>query len=764
MFSVTVRDHMMVAHSLRGEVFGPAQRLHGATYVVDATFRAPSLDADGIVVDLGRAAEALAAVVGELSYRNLDDEPTLDQVNTTTERLAEVVADRLAARAACRRARPRGSGSQLHRRHAARVARRVGVVRTGAVSTVHLVVPEAVDDPRRPSGGNTYDRRVAAGLSARGWTVHRHVATGDWPSADRPSRSALTAALAGVPDDAVVLIDGLVASAVPEVLVPEGRRLRLVVLVHLPLGVGSTGGRAAERLSQECAVLAASVAVVATSRWTRQWLLSTYGLEPGRVHVVVPGVDEAPVVPGSVTGERLVCVGAVTHVKGPDVLVDALAEVADVGWSCTCDRFDGGRPGMCGARSTPRCGPWPAPPSPVHRSPRRPRPGCRVRDGGPRRRPVEDRDVRHGRRRGARPRHPGRGQRRRGTAGGARTGAGRMPARHPRASGGCRAPGRRTSMLARRRRASRRPPPSGPGAPRHAHRLVGDRRSALRHPPGGGGVTDVAVRVSEEWLALREPADAAARSTDLVREVRTGLLAGPTAMVHDLGSGTGSMVRWLAPMLDGPQHWVLHDRDEHLLAGAVVDTPAAADGSVVTVEARQGDVTRLRPDDLAGATLVTASALLDMLTAEELDRLVRLCVATGCPALMTLSVVGRVELSPADPLDDVLGAAFDDHQRRTAGGRTLLGPDAVGVAVEMFRTLGAEVTTRPSPWRLGPRSRHLVAGWLDGWVGAACEQRPELAESSAGYLARRAADVEEGRLHVVVHHLDVLARPQGGPR
>jgi glycosyltransferase involved in cell wall biosynthesis len=204
------------------------------------------------------------------------------------------------------------------------------------VSTVHLVVPEAVDDPERPSGGNTYDRRVAAGLSACGWTVHRHVATGDWPSADRASRSALTAALAGMPDDAVVLLDGLVASAVPEVLVPEGRRLRLVVLVHLPLGVGSTGGRAAEQISRECVVLAASVAVVVTSRWTRQWLLSAYGLEPGRVHVVVPGVDQATVVPRSVTGERLVCVGALTHVKGPDVLVEALAEVADLGWSCTC--------------------------------------------------------------------------------------------------------------------------------------------------------------------------------------------------------------------------------------------------------------------------------------------------------------------------------------------------------------------------------------------------------------------------------------------
>ena len=98
MFSVTVRDHMLIAHSLRGEVFGPAQRLHGATYVVDATFRRATLDADGIVVDIGRAAEALRAVVGELGYRNLDDEVDLAGVNTTTEVLARLVADRLADR------------------------------------------------------------------------------------------------------------------------------------------------------------------------------------------------------------------------------------------------------------------------------------------------------------------------------------------------------------------------------------------------------------------------------------------------------------------------------------------------------------------------------------------------------------------------------------------------------------------------------------------------------------------------------------------
>ena len=98
MYSVTVRDHMMIAHSFRGEVFGPARRLHGATYVVDATFRRAELDADGIVVDIGRATEQLRAVLAELGYRNLDDEPAFAGMNTSTEALARVVADRLAER------------------------------------------------------------------------------------------------------------------------------------------------------------------------------------------------------------------------------------------------------------------------------------------------------------------------------------------------------------------------------------------------------------------------------------------------------------------------------------------------------------------------------------------------------------------------------------------------------------------------------------------------------------------------------------------
>jgi 6-pyruvoyl-tetrahydropterin synthase len=118
-FSVTVRDHMMIAHSLRGETFGPAQRLHGATFVVDATFRRETLDADGVVVDIGRAAEALRAVLGELGYRNLDDEAEFEGTNTTTEVLARVVADRLAGRLGKAAGELDGLTVTLHESHVA---------------------------------------------------------------------------------------------------------------------------------------------------------------------------------------------------------------------------------------------------------------------------------------------------------------------------------------------------------------------------------------------------------------------------------------------------------------------------------------------------------------------------------------------------------------------------------------------------------------------------------------------------------------------
>lgn len=273
-------------------------------------------------------------------------------------------------------------------------------------------------------------------------------------------------------------------------------------------------------------------------------------------------------------------------------------------------------------------------------------------------------------------------------------------------------------------------------------------------------MTTEPARASADWLALREPADAAARSPELVEELGSLLPARGLTQIHDLGCGTGAMVRWLAPRLSGAQHWVLYDRDADLLAEAAANPPPrAGDGAPVTEEIRHCDITLLGPEELAGADLLTASALLDMMTAEELRRLLTLCAGPGCPVLITLTVAGRVELDPADPLDDQVMAAFNAHQRRATGAGRLLGPDAMHAAVDCFGDLGREVVVRPSPWRLGPDHSTLAAEWFKGWWSAACEQRPELADTATSYAARRLADAAAGVLAVTVHHEDLLVRP-----
>ena len=267
------------------------------------------------------------------------------------------------------------------------------------------------------------------------------------------------------------------------------------------------------------------------------------------------------------------------------------------------------------------------------------------------------------------------------------------------------------------------------------------------------------TRIPADWLALREPADAAARAVDLVEHVAGRIPADGRSVVHDLGSGTGSMGRWLAPRLPGAQHWVLHDLDADLLRVAARELPPrAADGAAVTVETRESDLAALEPGDLDGATLITASALLDLFTEGEVPRLVAACASAACPVLLTLSVVGRVDLAPADPLDARVAAAFDAHQRRTTSAGRLLGPDALQVASAAFARHGFDVLERPSPWRLGPDEAALATAWFTGWIGAACEQEPTLAGETA-YVARRHAEAAAGHLAAIVHHADLLALP-----
>jgi methyltransferase family protein len=247
---------------------------------------------------------------------------------------------------------------------------------------------------------------------------------------------------------------------------------------------------------------------------------------------------------------------------------------------------------------------------------------------------------------------------------------------------------------------------------------------------------------SSTWLSLREPADAAARAVDLVGKAALT----PPLVIRDLGCGTGSLGRWLAPLLPGPQHWILQDRDPALLEHAAAHLP---DG--VTVETQLGDVTTLTGDDLKTTSLITCSALLDLLTAGEVGALAAACAVHGTPVLFTLSVLGEVSFEPADPRDAEITAAFNAHQRRTVDGRRLLGPDAAGVTAAHFTAAGAEVTVAPSPWRLGPDSP-LAAEWLRGWLDAAGEQHPDLPLDD--YRAMRAAQP----FTVTVGHADLVAR------
>jgi glycosyltransferase involved in cell wall biosynthesis len=205
------------------------------------------------------------------------------------------------------------------------------------VKAAHFVVPATIDDAARPSGGNVYDRKVIEGLACCGWDVHQHAVAGPWPHAEETSERQLAAAFARIPDDSLVVIDGLLACTEAVGAVVASARLRVVVLMHMPLGHQPPGHELPGALELERSVLAAASATIATSEWTRRLLLTTYAdLDPQRVHVAPPGVDVAPEAAGSHDGRRLLCVAAVTRHKGLGLLLAALSSLRELAWQCTC--------------------------------------------------------------------------------------------------------------------------------------------------------------------------------------------------------------------------------------------------------------------------------------------------------------------------------------------------------------------------------------------------------------------------------------------
>jgi glycosyltransferase involved in cell wall biosynthesis len=198
---------------------------------------------------------------------------------------------------------------------------------------VHVIAPEGFDNPGQPTGGNIYDRRVCAGLAEAGWDVLVRTAAGAWPAPGPGARADLAGIISAIPDGETALIDGLIASPTAPQLLPHAGRIRMTVLLHMPLATALDTRHDASAERSERAVLRAATGVVVTSKWTRQQVLTRYEVPACRVHVAQPGADRVAAAPRPVRG-HLICVGTLGRHKGQDLLIEALAELGDLDWHC----------------------------------------------------------------------------------------------------------------------------------------------------------------------------------------------------------------------------------------------------------------------------------------------------------------------------------------------------------------------------------------------------------------------------------------------
>jgi len=257
-----------------------------------------------------------------------------------------------------------------------------------------------------------------------------------------------------------------------------------------------------------------------------------------------------------------------------------------------------------------------------------------------------------------------------------------------------------------------------------------------------------------QWLRLREAADARARADTVTRRIVGALPSPGPVRVLDLATGAGSNVRYLAPRLPRPQHWLVVDRSAVLLA-AMREQTRQLD---IEIDARQMDLGSLDPALVAGQHLVTASALLDLVSEPWLRSLARHCRAAGAAALFTITYNGRSSCDPAEPEDGWVRDLLNRHQTRDKGlGGPAEGPGAGVCAERCFVHEGYRVERAPSDWRLGPDEAAMQRLLIDGWADAASEMAPERASAIAGWRARRLAHLDAGRSHITVNHDDLAA-------
>jgi len=261
---------------------------------------------------------------------------------------------------------------------------------------------------------------------------------------------------------------------------------------------------------------------------------------------------------------------------------------------------------------------------------------------------------------------------------------------------------------------------------------------------------------SADWLALREPYDARARNRDVLDAVAAAVAARGAVAVVDLACGTGATLRAIGNRLPGRQDWRLVDNNLSLLARAAQSAPVK--GRVV--RATPVDLNRDLEAALDGPVdLVTTSALLDLVSPDWLDRMAVETAARRLPVYAALSYDGRVTFDPADPLDDAVIAAVNEHQQTDKGFGRALGPRAAAAAIARFKALGYAVIEGRSDWRFGPRDRPIQLDMLAAWAGAARETGKVSLPEAAAWLTRRRDHVSAGRSAIVVGHVDFFARP-----
>ncbi len=619
--------------------------------------------------------------------------------------------------------------------------------------------------PAQRTGGYTYARRIVSALRNTGQSVDLVGLEGRFPEADLVATQVMDNTLRGLPENAVVILDGLAMGGLPDTLAKHAGRLHLVALVHHPLA-DETGLEQVTRerlFASEKAALSHVEGVITTSRFTVHEL-ARYDVAAGRIQAVEPGVDLFPEAPVWAATElhrpvQLLCVGTLSPRKAQDQLVSALAALRELPWQCTLVGSADRAPDYTRDLQ-----------SQIERS------------------DLEDRIVLAGEMDDEElarafdsadifilpSLYEGYGMvideaLARGlpvicSDGGALAQTADRPGIQQYAAGQVAElvsylqawiAGRDSLLQARKQvRASRSQLTSWQQAAASFKTAVGELLKPVPdHCVFDGG-----------WLALRESADHRARDVAITSHLSDWLShrfeqSGRPVEIVDLGSGSGSNCRYLSPRLAVPQRWLLLDQDEALLTHAIEHLPGKA--PAVHADYR---LVRLTASNLgevlpSNVDLVTASALIDLVSESWLEALADAVTARQSALLIVLSYAGEFGFNLAHPDDALIQQALNAHQSRDKGLGQALGPEATGTLVALMKTRGAVICEAPSVWQLGPEGNRLQLALLEGYRDAAVEQMPKYADRIWQWFEDRARSIDTGDLLVSVSHRDLLALP-----